>query len=147
MVDNISTYIDEINFPKNTTTEITDYALENTVTNKLTGGVRLEGDKLVIKGYSALTKISLVNHTRIEEVVIINCPNLEEVSMRGSGVIKMDIARIKTDDDTDDGGPDTTRKLKIIRVGGNPDFKEISLEFFPKLKEFTARGNTKVDKI
>lgn len=147
MVDNISTYINETNFPKNTTIEITDDALKNTVTNKLTGGTKLEGDKLEIKGYKKLTKIELKDHNEIKEVVIINCPNLELIELKNDKIAKLDITKIKTDGDTDTGGPDKAQKLERIRIGDNPDLEEVSLEFFPGLKEFAARGNTKLDKI
>ena len=139
MVDNIKKYINETNFPKNITEEISNA--------KLPLGTKLEGDKLVIEGYKKLKTISLNDHKLIKEVIIVNCPELTEISLKNDKIAKLDITKIKTDDDTDTGDSDKTQKLKKIRIGDNPDLEEVSLKFCPELTEFTSRGNTKHDKI
>src|SRR6185295_280009 len=98
MVDNVKTYIDENNFPKNTTTEISNASLHHatgTVTTKLPANQKLKG-KLEIKDYQVLTKIDLEKHN-LEEVVIINCPLLSEINVGSNKITKLDITKIKVD--------------------------------------------------
>src|SRR5438876_3891950 len=96
------TYINEINFPKTigkieVEGSVAAPTAPGEINDKLTG-------KLEVKDYLNLTEIKLSEH-ELEEVVIINCPNLEKIDVSDNKLTKFDITRAKTTDDTDTGNP------------------------------------------
>jgi Leucine-rich repeat (LRR) protein len=109
------------------------------ITDKLKG-------KLEIKNNNTVTKIVLSGH-ELEELTVINCPNLEEVEVNGNRITKFDITKAKTTDGTDAGGPGLTIKLTSILIGDNPDLEEISVEYCPKLQRILALGSDKLNVI
>ena len=101
--------------------------------------------RLELKNYPNLTEIELGNN-ELEELVIINCPKLTKINVVGNKITKLDIKKIKTDNDTDTGNPAPTDQLADLSIGGNTDLEEVSLEYCPELKNLKASGNRKMDK-
>src|SRR3954447_8405942 len=121
MVDNVKTYINETNFPKATTTEITNTNL-STATTPLPATTKLQG-KLIIENYPLLERIAL-DENLLEEVVFINCPNLEfidvannsDTSGHGAPVPKLGVLDIEKLNVS--AGNPTTNALKELYCGG-----------------------------
>ncbi|CAG8714495.1 26726_t:CDS:1 [Racocetra persica] len=106
---------------------------------------KLKG-KLIIKNRQNLTEIKFEDH-ELEELEIINCPNLTKINVGKNKLTKLDITKIKTTDGTDAGDAAPADKLTELRMANNADLEEASLEYCPKLKTLLATGCTKLKKI
>lgn len=110
---------------------------------------------LKLVGFTKLKKIEINDAKKIAngldndltKLIIVNCPELEEIDVKSNKLTKLDITKIKTDDDSDTGEPAPADKLKKMSIGGNADLEKVSLEYCPKLESFVAPGNIKMDKI
>src|SRR5262245_57391316 len=113
-------------FNKNTTTEITNALITGAtaitpaaaITDKLTGELKIEN-------YPLLTKIEL-SKQELGGLIIIDCPNLKEISVRNNKITDFDIKKAKIDNA---GNSVQADKLEDLTVGGNPNLKEISVEY------------------
>ncbi|MCE8167954.1 MAG: hypothetical protein I3273_03755, partial [Candidatus Moeniiplasma glomeromycotorum] len=141
---NANTHINDITkFPKTSarievkTAGTGDIPNGSTIINdKLTGDLKIED-------YPDLTEIHIEDQ-ELKEIIIINCPKLKKINIGRNKITKLDITKINVDASDN---PVATTHLKEIKIGGNSDLEEISLEYCPELEIFVASGSAKLDKI